>query len=62
MSCNSSPDFMTLNFCGTKLHTLIAESAKPTAKRLESSDISADVTLKYDISCNSYIIYLTTTT
>lgn len=47
MSCNCSPVFMSLNFCGIKLHTLSVESAKPTANKLESSATSDAVTLKF---------------
>lgn len=45
ISCNCSPDFISLNFCGIKLHTLMAESLNPTANKLESSATSAAVTL-----------------
>jgi len=45
ISCNGSPVFINLNFCGIKLHTFMVELLNPVANKLESSAISAAVTL-----------------
>lgn len=45
ISCNGSPVFINLSFCGIKLHTFIVESLNPVANKLESSAISAAVIL-----------------
>lgn len=45
ISCNCSPVFINLSFCGIKLHTFMPESLNPVANKLESSATSAAVTL-----------------
>ena len=46
---SSSGDFIDLNLLGVKLNTLICESENPEASKLESSDMSTEVTLQINI-------------
>lgn len=57
ISCSCSPVFINLNFCGTKLHIFIPESLNPVANKLESSDISAAVTLNNNNNNNNVHTY-----